>query len=107
LTIRPASASTLTSPSVEDAILPAFDELLDEAVDPRHEPSIVALEIVLVGDTRRQHVGYDDGHPAAASACAVELPMPIGLPHPVISATRAELGIGPSFFASSIAATEE
>jgi hypothetical protein len=35
--------------------------------------------------------------PAAASARAVELPMPIGLPHPVISATRAELGIGASF----------
>ena len=31
--------------------------------------------------------------PAAASARAVELPMPTDLPHPVISATRAELGI--------------
>ena len=31
--------------------------------------------------------------PAAASARAVELPMPIGLPQPVISATRVELGM--------------
>ena len=31
--------------------------------------------------------------PGAAKARAVELPMPTGLPQPVISATRAELGI--------------
>ena len=34
--------------------------------------------------------------PAAASARAVELPMPTGLPQPVISATRASFGMGSS-----------
>jgi hypothetical protein len=51
------------------------------------------LDIVLVGDARRDDIGDDDVTPAAASARAVELPMPTGLPQPVISATRAELGM--------------
>src|ERR1700730_17161660 len=95
--MRPASASTLTSPSVEDATLPLLTSSSTRLSTPPHEPSRSPSTLCSLATPGGSTSDTTTVTPAAASARAVELPMPIGLPHPVISATRAELGIGPSF----------
>src|SRR5271170_4849983 len=102
--MRPASASTLTSPNVDDAAPPvrrmASTRLSTPPQDASVSPATLCSLATPVGSTSETTTVT----PAAARARAVELPMPTGLPHPVTSATRAELGIGfPPF--DQIAAT--
>src|ERR1700731_1525931 len=95
--MRPASASTLTSPSVEDATLPLLTSSSTRLSTPPQEPSMSPSTLCSLATPVGSTSDTTTVTPAAASARAVELPMPIGLPHPGISPTRAELGIRPSF----------
>src|SRR5215470_6050585 len=91
--MRPASASTLTSPRAEEAVLPLRRRSSTRLSTPPHDlsasPSTLCSLAMPVGTTSDTTTVT----PAAARARAVELPMPTGLPQPVISATRAELGM--------------
>src|SRR5262249_18986175 len=92
--MRAASASTLTSPMVDDAVPPAWVIASTRLSTPpqlgSRSPCTLCSLATPVGDLSATTTVT----PAAASARAVELPMPIGLPQPVIKATRASLGIG-------------
>src|SRR5271166_5726047 len=92
--MRPASASTLTSPRVEDAVLPLRTRSSTRLSTPPQELSISPWTLCSLATPLGTTSETTTVTPAAASARAVELPMPTGLPQPVISATRAELGIG-------------
>src|SRR6267143_468699 len=87
----------LTSPSVEEAIRPLLTSSSTRLSTPPQEPSMSPSTLCSLATPVGSTSDTTPVTPAAASARAVELPMPIGLPHPVISSTRAELGIGPSF----------
>src|SRR5580692_6199220 len=95
--MRPASASTLTSPRVEDAVLPLRTRSATRLSTPSQELSMSPWTLCSLATPVGTTSETTTVTPAAASAHAVELPIPIGLPHPVMSATRAELGIAVSF----------
>src|SRR5712675_534313 len=87
----------LTSPSVEEAIRPLLTSSSTRLSTPPQEPSMSPSTLCSLATPVGSTSDTTTVTPAAASARAVELPIPIGLPQPVINATRAELGIGPSF----------
>src|SRR5439155_27026799 len=91
--MRPASASRLTSPIVAEAVPP--DLVISStrlSIPPQfgsRSPGALCSLATPVG--RRSET--TTATPLAASARAVELPMPTGLPQPVIKATRDEWGM--------------
>src|SRR5439155_860194 len=95
--MRPASASRLTSPIVAEAVPPALVIASTRLSTPpqfwSRSPGALCSLATPVG--RRSET--TTATPLAASARAVELPMPIGLPQPVISATRDEWGMSSSY----------
>src|ERR1043166_5448755 len=92
--MRRASSSRLTSPSTEEAVPPAFAICSTRLSTPpqfvSRSPGALCSLATPAGRTSETTTAM----PLAASARAVELPMPIGLPQPVISATRDEWGMG-------------
>src|SRR5207244_1766923 len=95
-TIRPASASTLTSPSVEEAVPPLLTSSSTRLSTPPQELSMSPATLCSLATPVGSTSDTTTVTPAVASARAVELPIPTGLPHPVIRATRAPLGMDPS-----------
>src|SRR3954470_3679110 len=91
--MRPASPSWLTSPRVVEAVPPAFFISSTSVSTPPQFASVSsgALNSLATPVGRRSET--TTATPFAASARAVELPMPIGLPQPVIRATRVGWGI--------------
>src|SRR3954470_21207109 len=91
--MRRASASWLTSPSTAEAVPPAFAISSTRLSTPpqfaSRSPGAVCSLATPAGRTSETTTAT----PLAASARAVELPMPTGLPQPVISATRDEWGM--------------
>src|SRR5947207_16021254 len=91
--MRPASASWLTSPSTAEAVPPAFKIASTRLSTPpqfvSRSPGALCSLATPAGRTSETTTVT----PLAASARAVELPMPIGFPQPVISATRDGWGI--------------
>src|SRR5690348_823954 len=92
--MRRASASWLTSPSTAMAVPPDFAICSTRLSTPpqfvSRSPGALCSLATPAGRTSETTTAM----PLAASARAVELPMPIGLPQPVISATRDEWGMG-------------
>src|SRR5712691_6548844 len=92
--MRFASASWLTSPKTAEAVPPALTIASTRLSTPpqlvSRSPGALCSLATPVGRTSETTTVT----PLAASARAVELPMPIGLPQPVISATRDEWGMG-------------
>src|SRR5690242_5769667 len=95
-TIRAASASTLTSPSAADAVPPASTSAATRLSTPRQLGSMSPWTLCSLATPVGATSDTTTVTPAAASAWAVALPMPTGLPQPVIRATRASLGTRPS-----------
>src|SRR5215469_8780699 len=91
--MRPASASTLTSPSVVEAVRPLRASSSTRLSTPPHERFMAPARLCSLATPTGTTSETTTVTPAAARARAVELPMPTGLPQPVISATRAGLGI--------------
>src|SRR5712691_821245 len=91
--MRLASASWLTSPSTAEAVPPALVICSTRLSTPPQLASVSpgALNSLATPVGRRSET--TTATPLAANARAVELPMPIGLPQPVISATRVGWGI--------------
>src|SRR5437588_7536346 len=91
--MRLASASWLTSPSTDEAVPPALAICSTRLSTPPQLASVspAALNSLATPAGRRSET--TTATPLAASARAVELPMPIGLPQPVIKATRVGWGI--------------
>src|SRR5437660_7660712 len=91
--MRCASASWLTSPSTAEAVPPALAIASTRLSTPpqlvSRSPGALCSLAMPAGRTSETTTAT----PLAASARAVELPIPIGLPQPVISATRDEWGI--------------
>src|ERR1700681_3427820 len=91
--MRFASASWLTSPRVAEAVPPALVISSTKLSPPpqlaSRSPGALCSLATPAGRTSETITVT----PLAASARAVELPMPIGLPQPVISATRVGWGI--------------
>src|SRR5712672_35166 len=92
--MRRASASWLTSPSTADAVPPALAISSTRLSTPpqlaSRSPGALCSLAIPAGRTSETTTAT----PLAARARAVELPMPTGLPQPVISATRDEWGMG-------------
>src|SRR5712691_10023606 len=86
--MRWASASWLTSPSTAEAVPPALAIASTRLSTPpqlvSRSPGALCSLATPAGRTSETTTVT----PLAASARAVELPMPIGLPQPVIRATR-------------------
>src|ERR1700674_336857 len=86
--MRCASASLLTSPRVAEAVPPALVIASTRLSTPpqlgSRSPGALCSLATPAGRTSETTTVT----PLEASARAVELPMPIGLPQPVISATR-------------------
>src|SRR5258708_14668907 len=91
--MRVASASWRTSPGAAEAVPPAFKIASTRLSTPpqllSRSPGALCSLATPAGRTSETTTVT----PLAASARAVELPMPIGLPQPVISATRDDGGI--------------
>src|SRR5271169_5200698 len=92
--MRAASASTLTSPSAADAVPPVSTIVLTRLSTPVQPGSMSPCTLCSLATPAGDTSDTTTVTPAAASARAVELPMPTGLPQPVISATRASLAMG-------------
>src|SRR5437763_11485266 len=96
--MRRASSSRLTSPSTAEAVPPAFAICSTRLSTPpqfvSRSPGALCSLATPAGRTSETTTAT----PLAASARAVELPMPTGLPQPVISATRDVWGMGFSLF---------
>src|SRR6266481_4581519 len=94
--MRLASASWLTSPSTAEAVPPAFTIASTRLSTPpqfvSRSPGALCSLATPAGRTSETTTVT----PLAASARAVELPMPIGLPQPVIRATRDGWGMASS-----------
>src|SRR5260370_31546439 len=99
--MRPASTSRLTSPIVAEAVPRALVIASTRLSTPpqfgSRSPGALCSLATPVG--RRSET--TTATPLAASARAVELPMPIGLPQPVISATRDDWGMGQTSFSAA------
>src|SRR5215469_546436 len=91
--MRPASASTLTSPRVDDAVPPRWTIDSTRLSTPPQDASVSPARVCSLATPAGKTSETTTVTPAADRARAVELPMPTGLPHPVIKATRAALGI--------------
>src|SRR5271157_5363960 len=94
--MRPASASTLTLPSVEEAVPPPLLIWSTRLSTPPQFGSTSPCTLCSLATPVGAMSETTTIIPAAASARAVELPMPMGLPQPVIKATRAVLSMGSS-----------
>src|SRR5271166_6346859 len=94
--MRAASASTLTSPSVADAVPPPLTIACTRLSMPVQLGSMSPCTLCSLATPAGDTSDTTTVTPAAASARAVELPMPTGLPQPVIKATRASLAMGSS-----------
>src|SRR6266567_1491675 len=92
--MRLASASWLTSPKTAEAVPPSFKIASTRLSTPpqfvSRSPGALCSLATPAGRTSETTTVT----PLAASARAVELPMPIGFPQPVISATRDGWGMG-------------
>src|SRR3954468_22392612 len=91
--MRLASASTLTSPSTAEAVPPFFAICSTRVSTPPQLASVSSAALNSLATPAGRTSDTTTVMPLAASARAVELPMPTGLPQPVINATRAEWGI--------------
>src|SRR5580692_996900 len=91
--MRRASASWLTSPKVAVAVPPACAISSTRLSTPPQLASRSPGALCSLATPVERTSDTTTVTPFAASARAVELPMPTGLPQPVISATRAGWGI--------------
>src|SRR5947209_14976538 len=91
--MRRASSSRLTSPSTEEAVPPAFAICSTRLSTPPQFVSRSPGALCSLATPAGRRSETTTATPLAASARAVELPMPIGLPQPVIKATRVGWGI--------------
>src|SRR5665213_1475708 len=98
--MRAASASWLTSPSTENALPPALAISSTRLSTPPQLVSVSpgALNSLAIPAGRTSET--TTVRPLAANARAVELPMPIALPQPVMRATRSDWGMGEPPFAT-------
>src|SRR6516165_9446724 len=89
-----ASASTLTSPNVADAVPPPSTIACTRLWMPLQLGSMSPCTLCSLATPAGDTSDTTTVTPAAANARAVELPMPTGLPQPVINATRASVAMG-------------
>src|SRR5205807_10220103 len=83
-----ASSSRLTSPNTEEAVPPAFSICSTRLSTPPQLASRSPGALCSLATPAGRTSDTTTATPLAESARAVELPMPTGLPQPVISATR-------------------
>src|SRR5437588_11580193 len=91
--MRCASASWLTSPSTDEAVPPAWVICSTRLSTPPQLASVSPGALNSLATPAGRTSETTTATPLAANARAVELPMPIGLPQPVISATRDAWGM--------------
>src|ERR1700730_1378734 len=100
--MRLASASWLTSPSTEEAVPPALVICSTRLSTPPQLASVSPGALCSLATPVGRRSETTTATPLAANARAVELPMPIGLPQRVISATRDEWRMGSSLLKLSL-----
>src|ERR1043166_4609805 len=105
--MRLASASWLTSPKTEEAVPPVLVICSTRLSTPPQLASMSSAALNSLATPAGRKSETTTATPLAASARAVELPMPIGLPQPVIKATRVGCGTGASFALSPSPAMRE
>src|SRR5438874_634704 len=96
--MRRASSSRLTSPSTAEAVPPVFAISSTRLSTPPQLASRSPGALCSLATPAGRTSETTTATPLAARARAVELPMPTGLPQPVISATRDEWGMESSLF---------
>ena len=97
-TMRFASSSRLTSPKVAEAVPPDALICSTSVSTPPQFASVSSGALNSFATPVGRRSDTTTATPLAASARAVELPMPTGLPQPVIRATRVGWGISGSPF---------